>query len=648
MQKSEEEEEEEALVIFIFSDYYTIGNSQKRFNKDTFKSFLDSLLKNSTSAIIPPQYIVNNVFTIKIKTIDLITLTYQKILPFSEIKDLGTDFKKSEQLNAEQQQIVNQNGKIKEECNKIDMLDLEQRVLPILYPDIELNPKKLNSLNVEVFNELKYNKFSNNFTKHNLKQKNYSHYNKTLKNQIKNQQVEESNKNSIQKAEKIKEKIEQEEDDLYFLLNNSSGNNVNLNLSQNLNPNHAAMNAEGINHQSNSQGISQGTTNQNSQLNNNINFLPSFNLLAFIQQWKQRKLKDNAEPIIGAENIKSNKSNFNQRFVGGVLNEKKVVRTLRYKQENKYSKKEVFFVLNIYEVLDGSEYEAVFRIGDVEGTCQGEFGSELKFPIGNLASMELFVAHFKGHAKFDKILSSDVFIPKTGSQATSTQSNPSGLTSQAQQQAVQQQQLQQLQQAAQQQPSSSIQQQPLNNLLQQVLPTGTVNPGINPQIMQQINGMINQNRVRPPTTLTGQQGLVNNMPRFLPTGQINPNNPAALLTQQQMQQQIAQNSFYQQQVHQQMQNANPHNQQQILQFLQQQQLQQQQAQHLMMQANLIQQQLQREGGTQNLTPAQLQTLQQAHVLQTQVQQRNQQLQAQQAMFLQQQQALNQINNSNNG
>jgi len=113
-----------------------------------------------------------------------------------------------------------------------------------------------------------------------------------------------------------------------------------------------------------------------------------FNRINFIEEWRKKKTMADSEPLvcINSNNKKPNKLPTSNNLL---LNLNRVVRTLRFENITRGIK--IYTVLNIYELPNG-ENEAVLRWGTVPNTSIN--GGLLKYPIGNNAAAEYYIAHF--------------------------------------------------------------------------------------------------------------------------------------------------------------------------------------------------------------------------------------------------------------
>jgi hypothetical protein len=91
-------------------------------------------------------------------------------------------------------------------------------------------------------------------------------------------------------------------------------------------------------------------------------FIPTFNKLAFIHEWRSRQQMANAELLIGLgdkNKIKINpQGNGSKKMLVYNLN-RRIVRTLRFESNHQ---KKIYTILNVYEVVDTSDYEGTFGI----------------------------------------------------------------------------------------------------------------------------------------------------------------------------------------------------------------------------------------------------------------------------------------------
>ncbi|KAJ3093059.1 hypothetical protein HK102_010964 [Quaeritorhiza haematococci] len=108
-------------------------------------------------------------------------------------------------------------------------------------------------------------------------------------------------------------------------------------------------------------------------------FHPRFNQLAFIEEWRKKKSMADAEPMIGLDNKK-----------------------VRGKMHT---------ILNVYET-EPDEFEAVLRWGNVEGTSTGN-GNTLRYPLGNAVAAEHYIAHFRNFYGLTNNLLADTATQKT-------------------------------------------------------------------------------------------------------------------------------------------------------------------------------------------------------------------------------------------
>ncbi|TPX32949.1 hypothetical protein SeMB42_g07547, partial [Synchytrium endobioticum] len=117
-------------------------------------------------------------------------------------------------------------------------------------------------------------------------------------------------------------------------------------------------------------------------------FHPTFSRFAFVEDWKRKKTMADMEVLPGVDSKQRNKVSRKLQINIG----KKLVRTVKWERDSEKGK--VYTILNIYE-NSPTDYEAVFRWGNTEGTAAGN-GSTLKYPVGNATAVDYYLAHVKG------------------------------------------------------------------------------------------------------------------------------------------------------------------------------------------------------------------------------------------------------------
>jgi hypothetical protein len=128
---------------------------------------------------------------------------------------------------------------------------------------------------------------------------------------------------------------------------------------------------------------------------NDSTFIPKFNLLSFIQDWRKKKDTGDAQVL----QVLPDKKKVKKNGVSIVGPQSNCVRTLKFEQEilnsklNYLIKEKKYTILNIYEIFQ-NEFEAILRWGSIEGTSVN--GSTLRYPLGNKVAVEYYIGHFKG------------------------------------------------------------------------------------------------------------------------------------------------------------------------------------------------------------------------------------------------------------
>ncbi|ORX50332.1 hypothetical protein BCR36DRAFT_412355 [Piromyces finnis] len=146
-----------------------------------------------------------------------------------------------------------------------------------------------------------------------------------------------------------------------------------------------------------------------------------FNRINFIEEWRKKKVMADSEPLIciSSSNKKPNtKVSPTSRTLLHNLN--RVVRTLRFENTTRGIK--TYTVLNIYELSNG-ENEAVLRWGTIPNTSIN--GGLLKYPIGNNAAAEYYIANFiYFYSLTNKLVSDDIDKDKENSYSVIYQPDP--------------------------------------------------------------------------------------------------------------------------------------------------------------------------------------------------------------------------------
>ncbi|TPX34585.1 hypothetical protein SmJEL517_g02851 [Synchytrium microbalum] len=122
-------------------------------------------------------------------------------------------------------------------------------------------------------------------------------------------------------------------------------------------------------------------------------FHPRFSRFSYIEDWRKKKTMADMELLAGVDTKQKSKRQKLHLNAG-----KKLVRTVRWERESEKGK--VYTIMNIYE-NSPTDYEAVFRAGNVEGTSTGN-GMTLKYPIGNATAVDYYLAHLKGFYAIEK------------------------------------------------------------------------------------------------------------------------------------------------------------------------------------------------------------------------------------------------------
>ena len=130
--------------------------------------------------------------------------------------------------------------------------------------------------------------------------------------------------------------------------------------------------------------------------NRDLEFYPRFTQQQFVDEWKRKNEMARQESLIGLGDKNTIKlfpqGNSIQTRRQLIYNmNRRIIRTLRF--HSVVNSKDVFTILNVYEVGEGS-FEAVLRWGSVEGTATD--GGTLRYALGNKQAVEYYIAHFKG------------------------------------------------------------------------------------------------------------------------------------------------------------------------------------------------------------------------------------------------------------
>ncbi|KAJ3306218.1 hypothetical protein HDV03_000138 [Kappamyces sp. JEL0829] len=124
-------------------------------------------------------------------------------------------------------------------------------------------------------------------------------------------------------------------------------------------------------------------------------FFPAYSQLSFIEDWKKKKKMADEEAMIGLgdkQKIKLTSSGIvaPRKILSYNMN-KKICRTLKF--ESEVDGKSIYSVFNVYELSEG-QFEGVLRWGNQEGTAIN--GGTIRYPLGNKQAVDYYVAHFRG------------------------------------------------------------------------------------------------------------------------------------------------------------------------------------------------------------------------------------------------------------
>lgn len=124
-------------------------------------------------------------------------------------------------------------------------------------------------------------------------------------------------------------------------------------------------------------------------------FYPRFSQLEFVEEWRKKKKQADEEALIGLGDktrIKITAIGIAAPKRMLVYNQnRRIVKTLRF--ESVVNNYRIYSIFNAYDIGDG-QYEGVLRYGTQEGTSIG--GLTLRYPIGNKHAVDYYTAHFRG------------------------------------------------------------------------------------------------------------------------------------------------------------------------------------------------------------------------------------------------------------
>ncbi|RCH79911.1 Transcription factor spt20, partial [Rhizopus stolonifer] len=231
-------------------------------------------------------------------------------------------------------------------------------------------------------------------------------------------------------------------------------------------------------------------------------FEPSFSKISYLQDWRAKKQKSNAEPLPSID-LKKGKGRKALLEPVTLSDGKKCVRTLRF--ERSEGEQKVYTLINIY-LLNG-QYDGVLRWGTAYDTSID--GGNIKFNLGPEHLMEAYITQVKStYGQFNNLISdhttANMIPPSPNNRMTpptalqlqqlqvqqnrALQAKMAMLTPQQRALFAQQQQQQAAQQAAQQVTQQASQQPQAQQLQTQVQSQAQPQP----QPQQQINHAINQ------------------------------------------------------------------------------------------------------------------------------------------------------------
>ncbi|KAF9981816.1 Transcription factor spt20, partial [Modicella reniformis] len=120
-----------------------------------------------------------------------------------------------------------------------------------------------------------------------------------------------------------------------------------------------------------------------------VNFQPNFSRLAFLKEWRQKKKQEETQPI---PVLDPKKSKAKRQDMSILPDGRKIVRTIRFEQEDKKRNYKMYFMFNIMQCPDQT-FEAIMRYGTAPDSAVN--GGVRKFHLGPEQCADTYVQSLK-------------------------------------------------------------------------------------------------------------------------------------------------------------------------------------------------------------------------------------------------------------